>query len=447
MLWRVSILLALAALAGIFGCSSGGGGAQDQTLSITWAKWVPSDVLEEMAREWGKANNVTIKTDFVPWKDYGNKVFTEFNAKGTNYDIIIGDSQWIGKGASEGHYLELTDWMKAELNLKEFEPAALRAFCEYPTGSSRYYAAPCETDACGFAFRKDLFDDAKEKDAFKARYNRELAPPKTWMELKDIAEFFTRPDQKLYGLAIFTDSGGYDAVTMGFQQVMWSWGGSYCDQDTFQVEGVLNSAEGIAALEFYRELTKYMPPGGHNYYHQECLQSHIAGSVAMSMNYFALFPTLVDAAKNPKYAKLTDFFAMPAGPNGKRYASLGGQGFSIVKYTTPEKQALAKKFIKWFLETDNQKRWASKPGCFSANLVALQDPAFFKAAPFNHAFAESMPLLRDFYNIPEYAELLESTQKHWNAAIVPSAKVSARQAMDAVAKEHTEILKKAGLLK
>lgn len=435
-------------LAGLSSCSgptpppptpSAGGAA----LTIAWADWAPSQVLKEMAMEWGRKNNVTVTFSFYPWPEYGGKVYAAFSARKPTYDIIIGDSQWLGKGTMEGHYLDLTDWMTKDVNLEDIEPAALYAFCGYPLGTKQYFAAPCEMDACGWAYRKDLFEDAKEKEAFKAKYNRELAVPKTWQELRDIAEFFNRPDQKMYGLAMFTDSGQYDAVTMGFEQLLWAWGGSYCDS-SFKVDGVLNSKEGVQALEFYKDLAKFMPPDSTHFYHKECLNAFTNGQVAMSMNFFALMPPLTDAKQN-KHAAQTGYFAMPAGPSGKAFASLGGQAFSICRYTNPDRQALAKKFIKWFLETDNQKRWAMHSGCFSANTKAIQDPAVRTAAPFNQAFMDSLPLLRDFYNTPEYAELLEACQKHWNAAV--TGKESPQESMDALAKEHTELLKKAGALK
>ena len=445
------IALLIAAIFALHGC--GGGPATTptgtlpkntakQTLTIAWADWAPARALEAMAKEWGNANNVDVKMDLSPsWNEYPKRVFDDFAAKKAPYDIVVGDSQWIGKGATEGHYLELTDWIRKELPVDEIEPAAMQAFCEYPVGSGKYFAAPCEIDACAFAYRKDLFEDPKEQEAFKVKYKRELAPPKTWMELRDIAEFFTRPQEKLYGLSLFTDSGGYDAVTMGFQQMMWAWGASYCDPATFKVEGVLNSKEGVEALQFYIDLCKFVPPGATNTYHKESLEAHTSGTVAMAMNYFGIMPVLLDPKTN-KYVDKTGFFPIPAGPSGKAYASLGGQGMSIMKYPAPEKQMLAKKFIKWFQETETQKKWASHPGCFTANRKAMQDPAFLKAAPFNAAFRDSLELLRDFYNIPEFNELLIPCQTHWHAALI--GKMTAKEAMDAVAKEHTEILKKAG---
>ena len=48
-------------------------------------------------------------------------------------------------------------------------------------------------------YRKDLFEDPKEKAAFKAKYGRELEVPQTYSDAKQVAEFFTRPDQGLFG--------------------------------------------------------------------------------------------------------------------------------------------------------------------------------------------------------------------------------------------------------
>ncbi|MEN3186750.1 MAG: hypothetical protein ABDK92_09020 [Atribacterota bacterium] len=59
--------------------------------------------------------------------------------------------------------------------------------------------------------------------------------------------------------------------------------------------------------------------------------------------------------------------------------------------------------------------------------------------------AESFQYVKDFWTIPEYAALLEVTQKYWSAAC--AGMMSPKEAMDAVAREHTAILREAGYLK
>merc|ERR1711881_182788 len=91
-------------------------------------------------------------------------------------------------------------------------------------------------------YRKDLFENPAEQKSFQSKYGYALAPPKTYSQLRDVAEFFTRPEQNLYGIATYYSKGG-DGITMGFQQVMWSFGGSYGDPETYEVDGYLNSEE------------------------------------------------------------------------------------------------------------------------------------------------------------------------------------------------------------
>lgn len=57
----------------------------------------------------------------------------------------------------------------------------------------------CDGDYQVWVYRVDLFDNAKNQRDFRAKYGRDLEFPKTWEHHAQVAEFFTRPDQKLYG--------------------------------------------------------------------------------------------------------------------------------------------------------------------------------------------------------------------------------------------------------
>ena len=107
-------------------------------------------------------------------------------ANGTEWDMVIGDSQWLGTGATSGQYVELTKFMNDNKLVTTVTPATLQYYGEYPVGSKRYYAFPTEGDACGWAYRTDLFNDPTEKANFKKKYGYELKPPATWAQLRDV---------------------------------------------------------------------------------------------------------------------------------------------------------------------------------------------------------------------------------------------------------------------
>lgn len=130
-------------------------------------------------------------------------------------------------------------------------------------------------------------------EAFKAKYGYDLAPPKDWKQLRDIAEFFHRPDQKRYGIAIYTDNS-YDGLVMGVENAIFSFGGELGDYSTYKVDGIINSEKNVKALEAYRELYGFTPPGWAKSFFVENNQAITENLAAMSMNYFAFFPALVN---------------------------------------------------------------------------------------------------------------------------------------------------------
>ncbi len=414
--------------------------ADAKPLTICWAQWAPADGLQELGNEFQKETGIAVKVRQIPWSDFQTQVFLEFGQKQTDFDLVVGDSQWIGRGATKGFYVDLTDWLPTAVDLKTLSPRALKYLCEYPPGSGRYYAAPCETDAVGFAYRKDWFEDAAEKAAFKAKFGYDLAIPKTWKQFRDVAAFFHRPDQKRYGCALLTGRG-YDSLIMGFQHFLWCFGGTWGDAAGYKAEGFVNNAGAVEGLTFMVELLKYAPPGAENYDYGKTPEVLENGSTAMIMDYFAFFPGLAG-----KMGDKVGFFRSPSLTDDKPpLISLGGQGISISAKVSPERQALAKKFVAWFLQEKVQKQWITKPAGFTANAAILNSPDFRQASPYNAPFADSLEYLQDFWNVPQYNELLAAAQRLVGEAV--DGKLTPKAALDALAKEHEAIFREAGLLK
>jgi multiple sugar transport system substrate-binding protein len=407
-----------------------------KTLTIWWAQWAPADGLQELATEFARKESAEVKVHQIPWANFQDQVFQEFGKSQTAFDIVVGDSQWLGRGATKGLYVDLTEWLPTAVDIKTLHPVALKYLAEYPTGSPHYYGAPAETDAMGWAYRKDWFEDPAEKEAFKKKFKTELAVPQTWDELETIAEFFTRPDKKRYGNVLVTGRG-YDDIVMGFEQVLYAFGGSWGDAKTLKVKGALDSPDAVRALDFFKGLLKYAPPGGSKLGYGEALEPFANNSTAMLMNYFAFFPELAT-----KMSGKVGFFAMPK-HGDRRFSSLGGQGFSISTKVAAPRQELAKKFIAWFLQLDTQKQWVRRPGGFTANAEILKSDEFKKASPYNTAFAESMDIAQDFWNVPTYNELIAATAQQLGEAL--DGKKSSKDALTQMAAEHEKILQQTAL--
>jgi ABC-type glycerol-3-phosphate transport system substrate-binding protein len=114
-----------------------------------------------------------------------------------------------------------------------------------------FIGMPAWTNAEIILYRKDLFEDAKNKADFKAKYGYELAAPTTWKQYQDIAEFFTKDG--MYGTDV---KGGVE--TEWLAHVLQAGSPMVLDQNN---NVVIDNAAHKEALDFYVGLAKSAPSG------------------------------------------------------------------------------------------------------------------------------------------------------------------------------------------
>ena len=220
--------------------------AQSKQITLCWAAWDPANALVELSKDFTAKTGIPMKFEFVPWPNFADRFLNELNSKGKLCDLMIGDSQWIGGSAENGHYVKLNDFFAKEgIKMDDFMPATVYAYSTWPKGTPNYWALPAMGDAIGWVYRKDWFARPELQAEFKKKYERDLAPPKTWTELKEIAEFFQGREidgKKVYGAAIFTERGS-EGITMGVTDALYPFGFKYDDpKKPYHMDGFVNSA-------------------------------------------------------------------------------------------------------------------------------------------------------------------------------------------------------------
>lgn len=415
-----------------------------EEINIMWAQWDPADYLQQIGNMYEEETGIKVNVIQEPWDSFLTRFSTEMAAKGDTWDMVVGDSQWLGQGSTEGWYVNMTDFLVGEGIADTVTEATLTYYGEYPGASGQYWAFPTEGDANGWVYRKDLFEDPDEMAAFEAEYGYPLDIPENYDQFYDIANFFTRPDEGLYGVAIY-GSNEYDSLTMGVQNTMFTYGGRWQNPDTNEVMGYTNSPESIAGVQMYKDLWDCcQPPGMSAAFFNEVNDQMINGTSVMGMNYFAFFPSLVNEATNPDYYDKVGFFSNPKGPGGDQAAALGGQGMSIIAYTSPERQEASKDFIRWFAQEDVQAEWA-RLGGYTCNANVLNSQEFLDATPFNLAFAETMGFVVDFWNIPIYDPMLRDTTVALGEFIIEGQGTS-EETMNRIAEEQDAMLREGGFI-
>ncbi len=415
-----------------------------EDLTLCWASWDPANALVELSKDFEQKSGHNMSFEFVPWTNFADRMLNELNSGGKLCDLMIGDSQWIGGGAESGHYVKLNDFFDKEgISMSDFIPATVTGYSEWPKGTPNYWALPAFADVVGWTYRKDWFARPDIREAYKAKYGRELGVPQSLEELKDIAQFFQGREidgKTVYGAAIYTERGS-EGITMGATNVLYNYGFEYNNPNkAYDMEGWVNSDGAVAGLEFYKELyDTSTPPGSSNWYMGDAIDAYKSGQVALQMNFAFIWPG-VEVDANVGGGK-TGYFANPKGPNGQ-FAQLGGQGISVVSYS--DKQDAALEYIKWFAQPDIQQKWYEAGG-FSALKAVVDAPGFTSSQPYAQAFTDSMAIVKDFWAEPAFADLLLPMQERLHNYIV-AGRGTAKQALDSLVEDWIEVFEDEGKL-
>ena len=103
-------VVAAAGIVGAFGQSK----AQAEEITLCWAAWDPANALVELSKGFTEQSGIEMKFEFVPWPNFADRMLNELNSGGKLCDLIIGDSQWIGGSAENGHYVKLNGFFDKE---------------------------------------------------------------------------------------------------------------------------------------------------------------------------------------------------------------------------------------------------------------------------------------------------------------------------------------------
>src|SRR5262245_40426525 len=115
--------------------------AENKQLTLCWAAWDPANALVELSKDFTAKSGIAMKFEFVPGTGFADRFLNELNSKGKLCDLMIGDSQWIGGAAENGHYVKLNDFFdKNGIKMSDFMPATVTGYAEWPKRTPNYWA-------------------------------------------------------------------------------------------------------------------------------------------------------------------------------------------------------------------------------------------------------------------------------------------------------------------
>jgi len=281
----------------------------------------------------------------VPWAESYEKYQTAM-AAGTTPDLGVLWPEFSVQIGSAG-YLEPMDDLLDEIGRDNI----YQTLIDVHTFGGHTWAAP-HVNYCQVLFAR--VDHLMEVGA---SYPEKGWP---WDEFVEVAKKLTKDtngdgevDRWGIGGEIVDNSMGYGtdhAVAMALAR----HGVHYIDEEGNVLFGGPDTIKAIKELaDLYLE-HKVMPPGAPGYIHQEYLQLYEAGKLSMlgasSQNYAVM------AAEAPEVLLKTIVLPYPTGPaGGANWISPDGIGV----FKNSEHKDTAKEFIKFYLQDENIRKWAT----------------------------------------------------------------------------------------
>ena len=235
-------------------------------------------------------------------------------------------------------------------------------------------------------------------------------PPATWEEMIAAAKKCQDENDGMSGLA-FHQAGAGDAAAVTYNVVNGALRRQAVGRRRPKIEGVINDAAGQKAMDvLVNQMVPLTPKGSSNWFIDEVNAAISQGQVCVGFQWIAAMGGLLDPANSElgktKEEILEKLAFAPLPKQDTDLVPLGGMGLHVSKYIPEEKQAEALNFIKWFQTAEAQKKWAQLGGVPARNDVLELARVPRGARRGTTCTKDSVPRLRDFWNLPEYAKLL-----------------------------------------
>ena len=266
--------------------------------------------------------DVAFGLDSAGTQELYERMFTAGGLTSGEVDIFMCCSDWLAEAIHDEHVRCLADFVAADPppDWPNGWPSTVLGLQQDDQG--RPWGIPYHNGPEVFMYRTDLFEDPREQLSFERAHGRPLAPPATWSEFLDLARFFNRPEDDLYGCVVAGKPDGHNSV-YDFCIHLWSRGGELLSDSGGPI---FDSRAGREALRYYLDLIhehRVTQPDPWEYDSVASGLFYASGKAAMQWNW-AGFQTVADLPEFSAIPGKTRSVMLPGGdgPEGRRVSLL-----------------------------------------------------------------------------------------------------------------------------
>lgn len=323
------------------------------------------------AKTWEERTGGKVTVVAFPFGELFETFYRAFTTRTRTFDVILYAPAWAGD--FEPYLSEIPAEVAAAPAFDDIHPVYRDRLM---TWGDKWIAITVDGDLFSGYYRKDLFEDSRNRSEFRQRYGYELVAPDTWKEYRDIAEFFTGhtgPDgQKLYGTVEAYSRGGQQFWNLFARASAYANhpdrpGAQFFDPDTMQAH--INNSAWVRAVKEYAEIVNFSPPGALKFGIVEAREPFVQGQTAMILDW----GDTAQISANPKKSKVVSkvgYFVLPGTmevwdyvrrrwdrvdrPHKAPFLAFGGWVGSVPK--SSKQQAAAWDYLMWYSSPENSLR-------------------------------------------------------------------------------------------
>jgi multiple sugar transport system substrate-binding protein len=260
---------------------------RQQTFRVAIRRFGPFE--SAIRKQWADFQAATGSPLHLEWESLDlnplvDSLLAQGGLKDGTWDIAFIVTDWLADAVADGALRDLAPFMR-EHPVPDYPEGWVPALTGMQQFADAVYGLPYHDGPECLIYRGDLFSDPLEQAAFRERFGYPLAAPRTWRHFEDVARFFNRPQEGLYGTVFAAYPDGHNSV-YDFCLQLWSRGGELTDAASHPT---LDIPEATAALDFYRRLVNdrdATPPGQEEIDSVKSGELFASGAVAMMVNWF-----------------------------------------------------------------------------------------------------------------------------------------------------------------
>ena len=195
---------------------------------------------------------VTVRYVEASLDEINAKIMAQAFSSDTHFDIALPATFGLPDLVEAGVIQDLSHYAE------KYQPQGYDSSMLYSIGNfykGKFYGYQTDGDTYVMFYNKAWLNDNNEKKAFESQYGYPLDIPKTWQQLDQMIEFFQRPDQNMYGGALFRNK----------DYIAWEWWSRFHAKGLFpfndKLEPQINSQAGIESLSELISVSECLYPG------------------------------------------------------------------------------------------------------------------------------------------------------------------------------------------